>query len=48
LVQPLISSTNGTITSAKRISSQLTLLTPAWNAVGARSVAVLRWASVPK
>ncbi len=48
LVQPLISSTNGTITSAKRISSQLTLLTPAWKAVGARSVAVLRWANVPK
>ncbi|MNI83862.1 hypothetical protein D3C73_1407110 [compost metagenome] len=48
LVQPLTSRTNGTITRAKRISSQLTLLTPAWNAVGARSLALLRWARVPK
>ena len=48
LVKPLISSTNGTITKAKRISSQLTLLTPAWNAVGAWSPTVTRWATVPK
>ena len=48
LVKPLISSTIGTITSAKRISSQLTLLTPVWNAVGVRSAAVTRVARVPK
>ena len=48
LVKPLTSSTIGTITSAKRISSQLTLLTPAWKAVGAGSVAVTFAASVPK
>ena len=48
LVKPLTTSTMGTMTSAKRISSQLTLLTPAWNAVGVRSVAVTRVANVPK
>ena len=34
LVKPLIRKTIGTITSMKRISSQLTRLMPAWNAVG--------------
>src|SRR5471032_1568252 len=48
LVQPLIRKTSGAITSAKRISSQLTLLTPASKAVGVRSVAVTRVAMVPK
>ncbi|OMP13068.1 hypothetical protein COLO4_02334 [Corchorus olitorius] len=43
---PLRSSTSGTMTRAKRISSQETLLTPAWKEVGARSVAMARWADL--
>ena len=43
-----MSSTRGAITSMKRISSQLTRLTPAWKAVGVRSTAVTRCASAPK
>ena len=48
LVEPLMNSTSGAITNMKRISSQLTRLTPDWKAVGARSVAVTREARVPK
>ena len=48
LVKPLISKTTGTMTKAKRISSQLTLLTPAWKALISRVLAVTRVASVPK
>jgi hypothetical protein len=48
LVNPLTSSTIGTITSAKRISNQLTLLTPAWKALGALSVVLACSARVPK
>ena len=48
LVKPLTKKTMGTITAAKRISSQLTLLTPAWKAFGADSVAVACAARVPK
>ena len=47
-VKPLTSSTMGTITSAKRISNQLTLLTPVWKALGVVSVALARSARVPK
>ncbi|KAF1036813.1 MAG: hypothetical protein GAK34_03289 [Delftia tsuruhatensis] len=43
-----MNSTTGTITAAKRISSQLTLLTPVSKAVGARSLEVTRVAMVPK
>ena len=48
LVKPLTKKMIGNITAAKRISSQLTLLTPAWNALGAVSVAVACAASVPR
>ena len=48
LVKPLMNSTSGAITNMKRISSQLTLFTPCWNDVGARSVAVTRLARAPK
>jgi hypothetical protein len=48
LVKPLIRKTTGVITAMKRISSQLTLLTPAWKAVGAGSTALTRSARVPK
>ncbi|MCY1420967.1 hypothetical protein D9M71_366060 [compost metagenome] len=48
LVKPLMNNTSGAITNMKRINSQLTLLTPVWNEVGARSVAPTRWASAPK
>ncbi len=47
LVKPLISSTIGTITSMKRISSQLTLFTPRSKAVCAREPTMER-ASEPK
>lgn len=48
LVNPLMNSTSGAITNMKRMSNQLTLLTPCWNEVVARSVAVTRWANAPK
>ena len=38
----------GTITAAKRISSQLTLLTPAWKALGVVTAVVACAARVPK
>ncbi|MNY53644.1 hypothetical protein D3C86_1894150 [compost metagenome] len=47
LVNPLISNTMGTITNIKRISSQLTLLTPRSNAVCER-VPTIDFASEPK
>ncbi|MNJ80470.1 hypothetical protein D3C77_788640 [compost metagenome] len=47
LVKPLISSTTGTITSMKRISSQLTLFTPRSKEVCAREPTMER-ASEPK
>ena len=43
-----MNSTTGTITAAKRISSQLTLFTPCSKAVAVRSWWVMRAASVPK
>ena len=52
LVIPLSNRTMGTMTAAKRMSSQLTLLTPAWKALGAPlsvpSTAVACAARVPK
>ena len=48
LVKPLMKKTMGTITAAKRMSSELTLLTPAWKALGVVSVAVACAASAPK
>ena len=48
LVKPLISSTSGTMTSAKRISNQLTVFTPVSKEVGSRRVAVTLAATVPK
>ena len=47
-VKPLISSTIGVITIMKRISSQLTLFTPVWNALVVGLAAVTFWASAPK
>jgi hypothetical protein len=46
-MMPLIRNTTGTITSMKRISSQLTLFTPRSNAVCAR-VPTMALASEPK
>src|SRR5450830_1375789 len=48
LVKPFMKKTTGVMTNMKRINSQLTLLTPDWNAVGVRSVAVTRSAREPK
>ncbi|MNI87981.1 hypothetical protein D3C73_1452330 [compost metagenome] len=47
LVKPLINSTTGTITSMKRISSQLTLFTPRSKAVCTREP-TMALASEPK
>ena len=47
-VKPLMKNTSGAMTSMKRINSQLTLFTPVWKDVGARSSVVTLVASVPK
>jgi hypothetical protein len=48
LVSPLSRNTMGTITRAKRISSQLTPFSPAWNSVGAVATAAMLAATPPK
>ncbi|MNP57145.1 hypothetical protein D3C76_1519450 [compost metagenome] len=48
LVKPLMSNTIGVITNMKRINSQLTLLIPAWKALGCSSWLVTRCANWPK